>query len=34
MTALFNDLYPEFQDYILDQIERLVALQHIKHEES
>jgi transcriptional regulator with XRE-family HTH domain len=32
MTALFNDLYPEFQDYILEQIERLVALQHVRHD--
>ncbi|GHU28012.1 hypothetical protein FACS1894172_10020 [Spirochaetia bacterium] len=31
MTSLFNELYPEFQDYILNQIDQLICLQNIKH---
>jgi transcriptional regulator with XRE-family HTH domain len=30
MTTLFGELYPEFQDYILNQIDQLVGLQDIK----
>jgi transcriptional regulator with XRE-family HTH domain len=26
MTKVFNDLYPEFQDYILNQIDKLIDL--------
>ena len=31
MTGLFNELYPEFQDYVLRQIDELIELQNIKH---
>jgi transcriptional regulator with XRE-family HTH domain len=31
METLFADLYPEFQDYILNQIEQLVELQDVRH---
>ena len=31
MTGLFNELYPEFQDFILRQIDELIELQNIKH---
>ena len=33
MTSLFNELYPEFQDFVLRQIDELIELQNIKHEE-
>ncbi|MCL2269933.1 MAG: XRE family transcriptional regulator [Treponema sp.] len=33
MTGLFNELYPEFQDYVLRQIDELIELQNIRHEE-
>jgi transcriptional regulator with XRE-family HTH domain len=32
MTTLFNGLYPEFQDFILRQIDELIELQNIRHE--
>jgi len=32
MTALFNELNPEFQDFVLRQIDELIELQNIKHE--
>jgi transcriptional regulator with XRE-family HTH domain len=32
MTNLFNELYPEFQDFILKQIDDLIELQNIRHE--
>ena len=31
MTGLFNELYPEFQDFVLRQIDELIELQNIKH---
>ena len=31
MTNLFNELYPEFQDFVLRQIDELIELQNIKH---
>ena len=30
MTGLFNELYPEFQDYVLRQIDELIELQNLK----
>jgi hypothetical protein len=33
MTAVFNELYPEFQDYILNQIDQLIVLQDLKREQ-
>ncbi|MDR0637105.1 MAG: helix-turn-helix domain-containing protein [Treponema sp.] len=33
MTAVFNELYPEFQDYILNQIDQLIVLQNLKREQ-
>ena len=33
MTGLFNELYPEFQNYVLRQIDELIELQNIRHEE-
>ena len=30
MAGLFNELYPEFQDFVLRQIDELVELQNIK----
>jgi hypothetical protein len=30
MTSLFNELYPEFQDYVLNQIDQLVKLQDMR----
>jgi transcriptional regulator with XRE-family HTH domain len=33
MTAVFNELYPEFQDYILNQIDQLIVLQDLKRED-
>jgi transcriptional regulator with XRE-family HTH domain len=32
MTGLFNELYPEYQDFILRQIDELIELQNIRHE--
>ncbi|MCL2442872.1 MAG: helix-turn-helix domain-containing protein [Treponema sp.] len=32
VTALFNELYPEFQDFVLRQIDELIELQNIKRE--
>ena len=32
MTGLFNELYPEFQDFVLRQIDELIELQKIKRE--
>jgi transcriptional regulator with XRE-family HTH domain len=32
MTSLFNELYPEYQDFILRQIDELIELQNIRHE--
>ena len=32
MTCLFNELYPEFQDFVLRQIDELIELQNIKQE--
>ncbi|MCL2761993.1 MAG: helix-turn-helix domain-containing protein [Treponema sp.] len=32
ITSLFNELYPEYQDFVLRQIDELIALQHIKYE--
>jgi len=31
MTNLFNELYPEYQDFVLRQIDELIELQNIKH---
>ena len=32
MTGLFNELYPEYQDFILRQIDELIELQKVRHE--
>jgi len=32
MTTLFNELYPEYQDFVLRQIDELIELQNIGHE--
>jgi len=32
MTNLFNELYPEYQDFVLRQIDELIELQNINHE--
>jgi len=32
MKNLFNELYPEYQDFILRQIDELIELQNLKHE--
>jgi transcriptional regulator with XRE-family HTH domain len=32
MASLFNGLYPEYQDFVLEQIDRLLELQNIRHE--
>jgi len=32
MTALFNELYPEYQDFVLRQIDELIELQNVRHE--
>jgi len=32
MTSLFNELYPEFQDFVLRQIDELIELQNVRHE--
>ena len=31
MTGLFNELYPEFQDFVLRQIDELIELQKINN---
>ena len=30
MTSLFNELYPDYQDFILRQIDELIKLQNLK----
>ena len=32
ITGLFNELYPEFQDFVLRQIDELIELQNVKRE--
>ncbi|MCL2138220.1 MAG: helix-turn-helix domain-containing protein [Treponema sp.] len=32
MTGLFNELYPEFQDFVLRQIDELIELQNVRRE--
>ncbi|MCL2802118.1 MAG: helix-turn-helix domain-containing protein [Treponema sp.] len=32
VTSLFNELYPEFQDFVLRQIDELIELQNVKQE--
>ena len=32
MTSLFNELYPEYQDFVLRQIDELIELQNLKQE--
>jgi len=32
ITSLFNELYPEYQDFVLRQIDELIELQNIKRE--
>jgi len=32
VTNLFNELYPEYQDFVLRQIDELIELQNIKYE--
>ena len=32
LSALFNELNPEFQDFVLRQIDELIELQNLKHE--
>jgi len=32
ITSLFNELYPEYQDFVLRQIDELIELQNVKHE--
>ena len=32
VTKLFNELYPEYQDFILRQIDELIDLQNLRHE--
>ena len=32
MTGLFNELYPEYQDFILRQIDELIELQNVRRE--
>ena len=31
MTNLFNELYPEYQDFLLRQIDELIILQNSRH---
>jgi len=31
MVRLFNELYPEYQDFVLRQIDELIELQNTKH---
>jgi len=32
VTSLFNELYPEYQDFVLRQIDELIELQNVRHE--
>ena len=32
ITRVFNELYPEYQDFILRQIDELIELQNVRHE--
>jgi len=32
ITNLFNELYPEFQDFVLRQIDELIELQNVRRE--
>jgi len=32
VTGLFNELYPEFQDFVLRQIDEFIELQNLRHE--
>jgi transcriptional regulator with XRE-family HTH domain len=32
MTCLFSELYPEFQDFVLHQIDELIELQNLNHQ--
>ena len=32
IASLFNELYPEYQDFVLKQIDELIELQNIRHE--
>ena len=32
MTSIFNELQPEFQDFVLRQIDELIKLQEVKQE--
>ncbi|MCL2808872.1 MAG: helix-turn-helix domain-containing protein [Treponema sp.] len=32
VTATFNELYPDFQDFVLRQIDELIELQNVKRE--
>jgi hypothetical protein len=32
ITSLFNELYPEYQDFVLRQIDELIELQNVRHE--
>ena len=32
MTGLFNELSPEYQDFVLRQIDELIELQKVRHE--
>jgi len=32
ITSLFNELYPEFQDFVLRQIDELIELQNVKRD--
>jgi len=32
VTSLFNELYPEYQDFVLRQIDQLIELQNVRHE--
>jgi len=34
MTNLFNELYPEYQDFVLKQIDELIELQNLKQDKS
>ncbi|MCL2196113.1 MAG: helix-turn-helix domain-containing protein [Treponema sp.] len=32
VTSLFKELYPEYQDFVLRQIDELIELQNVRHE--
>ena len=34
ITTFFNELYPEYQDFVLRQIDELIELQNLHHEKS